>query len=297
MSKQHSNIFLKLFFLVLFLIPLGPASAQEEKSRVENPEALRPFLESLVKIKTGQRTDPVRVIQYGDSHTAADIMTSMMKRNFQRDFGPAIEGRGGVQLYILGVNGMRASKLATWSGEMFARNVSDYKPDLIILAYGTNEVTDGNWTSVSYQEMLSGIIRNFKGAAPQASVLVLGPPDRMVVEGGKWVPVKRMAQLIDAQRQASFDEGAAFWSASRAMGGDGSMALWFSKGLAQPGMVHLTRDGYILLAKLFYNDFALTYNEFIAGGSNPRPKNPDPAPSRILGRSIRFHQDTGTPKP
>lgn len=276
---------------LLLLLTTLTCPAQQQKSGIENIQGIQPFIQSLIDIKSGKRARRSLIIQYGDSHTKADFQTGAARQRFQQDFGASINGGRGVDLYILGVNGMRASKLLEWSDDLFSESVTAYHPDLIILAYGSNEVTDSNWTFESYRRMFALIIRRFRAASPTSSILVIGPPDRLVLENGSWTPAPRMPELIEAQRQAALQEGAAFWDSCAAMGGPGAMGTWHSKSLAQKDRVHLTRSGYELLAARFYNEFARAYNQLTTNYSQPeQPAKQEESPSRTVGRSIRFRK-------
>lgn len=63
---------------------------------LERPASLRRFFESLAKLEAGQAQDDVRVTQFGDSHTAADIQTGAVRRALQTRFGDG--GRGFVAI-------------------------------------------------------------------------------------------------------------------------------------------------------------------------------------------------------
>jgi lysophospholipase L1-like esterase len=228
---------------------------------IENAATLGSFYVALAAVRSGHRREPVHIVQYGDSHTAADLMTGVVRKNFQRDFvNVSAMGAPAVTLDALGIIGARAVRLTSWSDSTFSVNVARRRPDLIILAYGTNEVTDNNWSIESYQRMFAGILRRFRRAAPQASLLVLAPPDRAVRGQRGWQSVSRMAALIEAQRRAAIEAGAAFWSAYGAMGSAGSMNDWVRLGLGQPDHAHLTRAGYARLGNMFYQDIVDSYN-------------------------------------
>jgi lysophospholipase L1-like esterase len=160
----------------------------------------------------------------------------------------------GVVYDVLGINGARASRILAWNPSVFSDNVSRRKPDLIILAYGTNEVTDPDWTSAAYTQLYVEIIRRLKRAAPHAAILVWGPPDRAIHTLAGWRPVPPLGQLIEAQRKAATVAGAAFWDSRSAMGGPGSIGRWANRGLAQADRVHLTRAGYLILADRLYEE-------------------------------------------
>jgi lysophospholipase L1-like esterase len=248
---------------------------------MENAGALRSFYSALADIREGRRTEPIRIAHYGDSHTAANILTAEVRRNFERDFGSGVDAqaRSSVIYDVLGINGARAVRLMSWNDSSFAASVSRRKPDLIILAYGTNEVTDNNWSVESYQRLFVSIMRRFRRAAPQASILIFGPPDRAVRVSGGWQSVAKMTALLEAQRRASIEMGAAFWSAYAAMGGAGSMNTWVARGMGQPDHVHLTARGYIKLGDMFYDDFLSAYEAY---------DRPDNRQQNDLRRALQF---------
>lgn len=63
-------------------------SAQLSRSNnVENPGSLVPFYEQLYREKSGQAESSVRIIHFGDSHTAADEWTADLRQQFQAGFG------------------------------------------------------------------------------------------------------------------------------------------------------------------------------------------------------------------
>src|SRR5260370_35773547 len=67
----------------------------------------------------------------------------------------------GISYDVMGINGARAVRLLSWNSTVFTDNLVERKPDLIIVAYGTNEVTDSDWTVEWYARMFRGILKNF----------------------------------------------------------------------------------------------------------------------------------------
>ncbi len=63
---------------------------------LERPAALRRFFETLAHLEDKQADDDVRVVQFGDSHTAADIQTAVVRAALQGRFGDG--GRGFVAI-------------------------------------------------------------------------------------------------------------------------------------------------------------------------------------------------------
>jgi lysophospholipase L1-like esterase len=69
---------------------------QSQVGALERPSALRRFYDAVAKLEAGTATDDVRVTQFGDSHTAADIETGAVRRALQTRFGDG--GRGFVAI-------------------------------------------------------------------------------------------------------------------------------------------------------------------------------------------------------
>ena len=368
---------------------LNPITTQTQGTRkshgagIENPDALRNFFSELAASQSKQRIEPVRIMHFGDSHVAADVLTREIREHFQQEFGDGgpgflvprnpmatrrrgvlsgysegwvvegIGGRyspdaiygpaginlatsdpgerawletasnhfevyfarqpnggqveitvdgvdaleeplllnsrvakldsiaidlpddaphrievrtlspgrvrllgivaehlsGGISYDVFGINGAKANRILTWNQQALNAAIRGRGPNLIILAYGTNEVTDGTWTPAAYESLLGEIIQSLHKGAPNASILIFGPPDRADL------PVSaRLSSLINAERRAALAHNAAFWSAYDAMGGAGSMMRWVRQGLAQADRVHLTSAGYAKLADMFYED-------------------------------------------
>jgi len=71
---------------------------------VENAAALIPFFEQLYRHQRGEVAGPVRILHYGDSHTAADEWTGDLRTRFQEKFG---DGGSGFSLAGRPYNGYR----------------------------------------------------------------------------------------------------------------------------------------------------------------------------------------------
>ena len=202
----------------------------------------------------------------GPVHTV-EIRTTSAGR--VRIFGIAIERNSAGVIYdALGINGARASRPLRWDTRVFAASLERRDPDLIVVAYGSNEVSDADLDLDEYRVSFTSLLNLFHDAAPRASILVIGPPDRAVRSGGKWQTIGRMPALVGAQRQAAFDAGAAFYDLFNAMGGAGSIARWAKQDppFAQPDRVHLTSAGYRLVANTLYLEIMRGYLQVAGEG-------------------------------
>jgi lysophospholipase L1-like esterase len=107
--------------------PIKPSSAAPEplpevqvsSATVERAGFLGRFFQALAKLESQSSTEDVRVVQFGDSHTAADFSTAVVRRALQKRFGDG--GRGFVSLgapykgYIQ--DGVRAGLMQHFEGE------------------------------------------------------------------------------------------------------------------------------------------------------------------------------------
>ena len=73
-----------------------------------------------------------------------------------RLFGWVTEKSHGVTYETLGINGAQASILFQWNEAMLASNIARRNPALIVLAYGTNEASNPDWTQESYRRDVLG---------------------------------------------------------------------------------------------------------------------------------------------
>src|ERR1700678_1667798 len=59
---------------------------------LSQPGALAPIFEQLLRLANGQSHDPVHILHFGDSHTAADEWTGGLRDLFQQRFGDGGSG-------------------------------------------------------------------------------------------------------------------------------------------------------------------------------------------------------------
>lgn len=163
-----------------------------------------------------------------------------------------VTGRArGVTYENLGINGAQASIMLLWDETAHINQLEQRAPALVVLAYGTNEAGAPDWTADGYHQSLSAAVGRIRKALPEASVLLLGPPDRARRRKGAWIALDRLDTIIGIQRKVAWEQNAAFWDQRSQMGGAGSMHTWYVAGLAQGDHVHLTEAGYTQLGHLF----------------------------------------------
>jgi len=409
-----------------------PAGADPAPSALSGADALKPFFQALLALKTGERTTPVEILQIGDSHTAGDFIASGVRARLQAKFGEAGRGvmppgvpfkfygprqvdvtqsdgwrlepsfpmtpgqpghfglagwrltsekpgatvtltadpealfdrarvcalavpgagdllvtagtrqariklgegaqrplcipidfdglqktleiradgppvtlfsfgtwrrQGGISWSNLGVIGTELFDFAARDDDILGEELQAYHPQLIVLAYGTNDGARQILDAASYEQLMRAQIRRLKRMALGASILVLGPPDANTIrpdipEDGvhnlnfdcapltdseranyaqlvaakdpalaRWYPFPNLKPVREAQRRAAAAEGAAFWDWEASMGGP-CTAHRLSRpgvGLMRGDHVHFTNDGGDMIGGLLAADLIAAY--------------------------------------
>ena len=156
----------------------------------------------------------------------------------------------GVVIDQLGIPGMRAEVLLHWKPEVWTSLVQRRHPDLVVLAYGTNDVGDDNEPMEKYLENWRKVLMQVRSAAPDASCLLIGPTDRLGKDDtGTKRTMPRTPAVIAAQKKVAVQFRCGHWDAQAAMGGPGGMQVWAQTGLAAKDDVHLSRAGYERMAE------------------------------------------------
>ncbi len=159
-------------------------------------------------------------------------------------FGAVVEGsQPGVVLDTLGINGARVATALAWEEESFVELLKAREPELVILAYGTNEA-GANTAVEKYRAHFEALMKRVRRAAPEASCALFGPTD--------WVRQEERIVAIDQlERSVAESLGCGYFSVFDAMGGRGSITDWANQSppLAAPDHIHLTPKGYVKLGQ------------------------------------------------
>jgi lysophospholipase L1-like esterase len=188
-----------------------------------------------------------------------------------RMFGVALERDvPGVTYDALGANGARIRLWDSMSETHWAEQFALRNPALIILEYGTNESEDDDFNGEAYEAALDRTLSKVQAAAPDASVLLVGPLDRSEKgEGGKLRTKPVIVRLVEMQKRAALAHRVAFWDAFDAMGGEGAMARWVRANpqLGSWDFTHPTPLGAETIAGLLFD--ALTRDYAAYASSHP----------------------------
>jgi lysophospholipase L1-like esterase len=209
-------------------------------------------------------------------------------------FGIALErDQPGIVIDGLGIVGRRVSHLHGWDWSVIGAQLARRDPRLVMIQYGTNEADDPDLDLGRLTRQYDEVLRRIRAATPNASILVLGPPDMGVRAAGKacdqlppplvapatgsqpdaWIPAEcvwktpaTLAGVIDVQRDVAARHGVAFFDSFAAMGGADRMEAFVN---AEPRMayrdrVHFTDAGYRLWADVLLGELLPAYQAWAA---------------------------------
>jgi lysophospholipase L1-like esterase len=168
-------------------------------------------------------------------------------------------GHPGVIYDELGLNGAELLDLEHWDPALRRELLGELHPDLLVLAYGTNDMGRTDLEPQDYAARAQALFETLKRESG-AAILVVGPIDRAAVRRRQAAALRTGAdRTIRALHQAALAAGCAFWDARAAMGGPGAMLRWRRAGLARPDLVHLTAPGYERLGNQLSDALAMAF--------------------------------------
>lgn len=167
-------------------------------------------------------------------------------------YGISIESSSGVIVDNIPQRGSAGLEFTMVDRENLIESYSKISPDLIILHYGLNIVKNVRDDYSYYERGLKRQLALISEVSPGTKLLVISLTDMASKEGDSIKSYPNIPHIIDAQKKAAADEGAAFWNSYSAMGGESSIVKWEEKkpALAQQDFVHFTYPGADSLSEI-----------------------------------------------
>lgn len=179
-------------------------------------------------------------------------------------YGATVEReRPGVVVDTLGINGARAASQLLWNTDLWSEQLRRRMPDLVVLAYGTNESGDDDQPIEEYEASVRTVVGRVQSAVPGASCLLIGPSDRPIVHrDGTFESRPRTAMVVDVQRRVARDYGCGFFDLVAFGGGEHHMMEWAAADppWAQQDHTHYTVRGYTRLGEVLANALVESYH-------------------------------------
>lgn len=217
---------------------------------------------ALVDTDAEQEEERVATVHVPD---AEGKLTLRVLRGEVKLFGVALERDEGLVYDAMGVLGARAKMWSHLADAHWKAIYALRPPTLVAVQYGTNEIESGGIEPAEYTESLTSLVRRWRTAAPQASFVLVAPPDfaERMAKGG-FRSSRALARLVELQRAVAVQEGVAFFDTIGAMGGDGAMPKWLMAHppLCSTDLIHPTAAGGDALGQLFVRGLLGGYSEW-----------------------------------
>jgi lysophospholipase L1-like esterase len=179
----------------------------------------------------------------------------------------------GVIYDSLGLNGAYISVLSKFlKEEHWQGQLQHYKPDVVIINYGTNESVYAAFVDKVFEKELREAIRRIRVALPGKGILVMSPMDRGERNGsGDIETVPALQRLVEIESRVAAEEGVAFFNTFEAMGGNGTMAKWYNSEprLVGADFIHPMPGGAKIIGNLLYKAMLDGYNRYKTGKRAP----------------------------
>lgn len=161
--------------------------------------------------------------------------------------------RGGVVLSNLGVVGSQLTHLGRTSDAVLRAEFAAYRPDLIVLAYGTNEGFSPAGSADGFEASIRGQVSRIRRlAGANVPIMLIGAPDAGsrnaglsggVSCGDGWIEPRLLSLVRERQIRVARDMRLAFWNWASAMGGRCASYQWVATAQMRGDHVHFTRTG------------------------------------------------------
>jgi lysophospholipase L1-like esterase len=172
----------------------------------------------------------------------------------------------GVVYSSLGINGANITLLShAMNGPHWAAQLRHYRPNLVVVAFGTNESGFPEFVNGTWAPELKAAVRRIQADVPEASILLMSPMDRGERKvNGDIGTIEGLPRLVDIESKTASELGVAFFNTFEAMGGEGTMAKWYNgePRLVGADFIHPMPGGARIVGELLYNALKDGYNEY-----------------------------------
>ena len=172
----------------------------------------------------------------------------------------------GVIYSSLGVNGASVTMLShAFNTAHWAAQLQHYRPDLVVLAYGTNESGYPAFIDSTWGRELTTAVRRLRAALPEASILLMSPMDRGDRnDSGEIGTIAALPRLIRIEAGIARETGVAFFNTFQAMGGEGTMGRWYNgePRLVGADLIHPMPAGARVVGELLYRALQDGFSEY-----------------------------------
>jgi len=223
--------------------------------------------ENFIGMKTLNPTQTEQIISLDFEQQPQEVVLEFVGRDSPDIYGVSFESQRGIWVDNIPMRGSSGTDIASSSLGHLAAFYQNINVKLIIYQFGVNVVPYITDNYNHYEQWVYQQLHFLKQAHPDMSILVIGVSDMSMNTDSGLVSYPNIEAIRNAQKRAAFKAGCAFWDTYQAMGGQNSMPIWVSEGLAAKDYTHFAPLGAKKIAKMLYNAI---YNDYIKFKKNKK---------------------------
>lgn len=244
------------------------------ENQITNEQLLYPIFDKLA-----HGTEPVRIVQIGDSHVRGHVFSVAARHTLENAFGSQAvypdeityktdalaheTGAPGIVYHAIGINGATTT---AFCNEEKVKQIKDLQPDLIILSFGTNECHTCKYDPVEHYAQMDAILTLINHYIPDATVMLTTPP-------GAYVRYSRRRKVVNPRTDTAVktilrfaqDRELPVWDQYNIVGGKKNACTnWLNNRMMQRDQIHFTHNGYTLQGNLLGEAILNAFNNYVA---------------------------------
>lgn len=217
-------------------------------------------------------SDSLRIARWTLPDSSSEFTVHIRGAGSPRIFSISLDGHSGVSVDNVPLRGSSGLEFSATDPEIMGKMLDTLNVRLLLLQFGVNVVPHVVEDYSYYENSLYRQLEYFKRIDPDINIIVIGLSDMSRrMPGGYYESYPNIELIRDAQRNAAFRAGFAFWDLYEAMGGHNSMPSWVQAEppLAQTDYIHFTFRGSALVGDLLYNSIIAGYEMYLKERDHP----------------------------
>jgi LysM repeat protein len=162
----------------------------------------------------------------------------------------------GVVYHHCGVVGAQFTHLIN-KAPYTVEQIAHIKPDILIFSFGTNEAYNGKLDSQVYTPAVMKFLSDIAAASPTTAIILTTAPD---TRSQNRIPPQQI-NVNNQLRKIAKLQKATLYDLNQAMGGWGSLYVWYKQKLTLTDKLHFNAAGYALQGQLLTLSLLQAYNK------------------------------------
>jgi LysM repeat protein len=162
----------------------------------------------------------------------------------------------GVVYHHCGVVGAQFTHLINKAPQT-VEQIAHLKPDILIFSFGTNEAYNGKLDTQIYTPAVMKFLADIAAASPNTAIILTTAPD---TRSRNRIPPAQKSVNQQLQKIAATQK-LTLYDLNKAMGGWGSLHIWYNHKLTLTDKLHFNAAGYALQGQLFTLSLLQAYNK------------------------------------